>query len=364
MSSGPSSDVSPHRSTTRLEPRWFDHRLAPSHRTSTAVALLAVIAVIGLVDYFTGPLISLTVLYIVPTATATVLLGSRAGRFVAVLCGVMVLLSDVVLRPQYGHRLVASLNAVFMVVTLELLVALLTALQSEVHRAVRAERRTHDFLAVAAHQLRTPIARLRSGAEALVIAGPADPEIEDVMSDLTRDAAHAGTLISSLLRVARLDGNEPLESRAVDIVGLIEDEVDRVRRARTNDLTWHVTSTVAERVAMCDPDAVREAFVNLVDNAARHAATTVDVTIDDDHGAFVIGVADDGPGLDADAAARAFQRFVSLDNSGGSGLGLPIAQGVFEAHGGTLTYVDHTFRARLPRTPPRDAGGETRRRRR
>jgi signal transduction histidine kinase len=65
-------------------------------------------------------------------------------------------------------------------------------------------------------------------------------------------------------------------------------------------------------------------------------------------GVLVISVHDDGPGLPEGARSAVFERFVSLDGHGGSGLGLPIARGLAEAQGGTLDYEDGSFVMRLP----------------
>jgi signal transduction histidine kinase len=98
---------------------------------------------------------------------------------------------------------------------------------------------------------------------------------------------------------------------------------------------------------------------NLADNAARHAATTVTMSVTaDTHAEIVVG--NDGPPIAAENRERIFDRFVRLDDSrsrtgGGTGLGLPIARDIVTAHGGTLTVddLDHgaALRIRLPLSP-------------
>ena len=100
---------------------------------------------------------------------------------------------------------------------------------------------------------------------------------------------------------------------------------------------------------MCNPDALAEALINLLDNAHRHARRTVVVEVVDVGTDLKITVTDDGPGLPAGMTEVAFRRFVTLDGQRGSGLGLAIARGLAEAHGGTLTYAAGSFRMRLPR---------------
>ncbi len=82
---------------------------------------------------------------------------------------------------------------------------------------------------------------------------------------------------------------------------------------------------------------------NLLDNAVRHAASTIAVTLNEStEGAITLAVADDGPGIDADDRERVFDRFVRLDaartrHDGGTGLGLAITRDIVERHGGTIT---------------------------
>jgi signal transduction histidine kinase len=87
---------------------------------------------------------------------------------------------------------------------------------------------------------------------------------------------------------------------------------------------------------------LERAVGNLLDNAVRHACDQVTVTVSEDGGSVVVGVADDGPGIPAGAEEAVFQRFTRLDDAratadGGAGLGLAIARDVAVRHGGTLT---------------------------
>jgi signal transduction histidine kinase len=101
-----------------------------------------------------------------------------------------------------------------------------------------------------------------------------------------------------------------------------------------------------------DPDAVREALANLLDNARRHATNRVEVTLSTIGDIVEMSVTDDGPGLPEDAVEQAFERFVVLDTQGGSGLGLSIARGIARAHDGDVTYEQGRFVIRFPSAPP------------
>jgi signal transduction histidine kinase len=91
------------------------------------------------------------------------------------------------------------------------------------------------------------------------------------------------------------------------------------------------------------------ALANLLDNARRHAAGRIELTVGTDQASQLeIRLADDGPGLPLEMAERAFERFVSLDGKGGTGLGLAIARELARAHGGELSYQGGAFVLRLP----------------
>jgi two-component system OmpR family sensor kinase len=218
------------------------------------------------------------------------------------------------------------------------------ALEAAVTDARQAETRSRRFLADAAHQLRTPLAGLRASAETL-LAHPDGPDRDQLAANLARESARLTRLVSSLLRVARLDRGEPPTRRATDLEQLVADELDRQRDlAPALQLTLATTGPVP--IVSCDPDAIREALANLLDNARRFAVRSVRVTLRPAVGAVVVEVCDDGPGVPDDLRDRVFDRFQSSD--GGSGLGLAIARGVLHAHGGDLRLVDDAFLMTVP----------------
>jgi len=320
-----------------------------------AAAALAV-AMIGLIDYVTGPLWEMSAFYLIPVAGITVVAGRRAGYALAVLTLIAGMLSDVVF--QAGHRDVAAWNVAFMVETLIIVVELVSRLQKRAVEARDAERRGREFLAYAAHQLRTPIATIRSTVDALVVSG--EEERDRLLTSIARESARAGRLVNALLRVARLDQREPLPRVRTDVVDVVHAEVQRAHAAAPA-LVWDVDAPAAV-VTTGDPESLAEAMAALLDNARRHARTRVTVNVRSLGETVEVAVSDDGPGLPAGGAGAAFERFVSLDRWGGTGLGLPIARGIAEAHGGILTYEDKAFVIRLPAPAPADAAGAGRHR--
>ena len=217
--------------------------------------------------------------------------------------------------------------------------ATLSALETAVAEAEASEQAARRFLADAAHQLRTPVAGIRASAEALLRgAGPQDAE--RLMITMVRETSRASRLIASLLRMARLDQGVTAELAPVDLVRLCEDEVERLSLLSPDlDIRLETVGTPHTQL-VTDAAGCEEVLANLGDNARRHARSAVRIRIEADADQTLVRVVDDGPGLRGEDRERVFERFVSLDGRGGSGLGLPIARGIARSLGGDLTYDD------------------------
>lgn len=231
------------------------------------------------------------------------------------------------------------------------------ALQDALEEARASEELSRRFLADAAHQLRTPVAGIRACAETL-LRGAGPDQRDRLLADLVRETAMAGRLITALLSLARLDEGRPLALRPTDLVALCASEVDRARASAPDlDVVLRVFNAPTVPPSI-DGEAIGEILANLLDNARRHARRRIDVTINDGASALEVIVADDGMGVPPEAVASIFQRFVSVDGKGGSGLGLPIAKGIAEAHAGRLTCEQRGFVLSLPvGGTPGDADG-------
>ena len=239
---------------------------------------------------------------------------------------------------------------------------MLDSLEAALADTRAAEATSRRFLADAAHQLRTPLAATRSSIEALLRED--DPDTRDrLLANVIREVARADRLLTALLTLARLDQGVGPEAVPTDLAALCRDEVERAA-----SLAPHLTVTgrddvpaVAAGPWLLDPSGTREIVSNLLDNARRHARTRIDLEVavhprdDASPERVALRIADDGPGLPADAAPRVFERFVSLDGRGGSGLGLPIARTLARAQGGELSWRDGAFVLELPARPARPA---------
>ncbi|MFJ3666447.1 sensor histidine kinase [Streptomyces sp. NPDC090106] len=198
----------------------------------------------------------------------------------------------------------------------------LAALESSVERQRR-------FVADASHELRSPIASLRTQLE----VAAAHPELLD-LGGAVEDTVRLQQLAADLLLLARLDAGERPGDGRVDLAALAGEAVE----GRTG-----VTVTAEGPVEVTGSRAqLGRVLSNLLDNARRHARSAVTVTVRRDGDRAVVEVADDGHGVAPADRERIFERFVRLDEArsrddGGAGLGLAIARDVAARHGGTLT---------------------------
>ncbi|WP_412544177.1 ATP-binding protein [Longispora sp. K20-0274] len=194
-----------------------------------------------------------------------------------------------------------------------------------------ARARQRAFVADAAHELRSPLASLRTQLEVAAHLGePADPE------ELLADVARLGRLTDDLLLLARVDERAGTRSEPVELLGL-------VRGLRGRYPTVTVTGTPQSTTG--DRGQLERVVANLVDNGLRHARTQVAVDVTRDGPQVLVTVTDDGPGIPAADRERVFGRFTRLDGArgrdgGGSGLGLAIVRELVAAHNGTVRLTD------------------------
>jgi signal transduction histidine kinase len=354
MLTSPPSGTGPSRLSARTLAarfvRFSGLDLSPRARVAVMTGLVLCVALIGVADYLTGPLLSMEFFYLVPVSVGTLIADARFGIALAVQAAAVSLVADLVFLPHEQHPWFASANTALMVVTLAITVWLIATLKDHARAAEQSEQRSRDFLADAAHQLRNPIAGILASTEALVM-GESGPTQETLLTNLGREAHHTGRLFSSLIRIARLDQAEPLPVRPADVVALCQIEIDRISSLAPHLRCQMSVADALQRRVWLNPDATREAVGNLIDNARRHADSCVALHVGVAGERLRLAVTDDGPGLPPGKVGAAFERFVSLDGFGGTGLGLPIARAIAEACGGSLVYMDKQFVLTFPYLP-------------
>jgi two-component system OmpR family sensor kinase len=231
-----------------------------------------------------------------------------------------------------------------------------------------SEARTRRFAADASHELRTPLTSIRGYSELYRQGARSPDEVALAMARIEHEATRMGHLVEDLLLLARLDQGRPLDREPVDLGPLV---LDTVSAAGAVEPQRPINVDIAESAPQVrgDRNRLRQVVDNLLANVREHTppATPVSVRLAATDGNVVLTVADDGPGMTADDASHAFDRFwqAGADASSvgrGTGLGLSIVAEIVSAHGGEIsldTAPDQgaTFTIRLPALSGRPGHG-------
>jgi PAS domain S-box-containing protein len=233
----------------------------------------------------------------------------------------------------------------------------LTELAAANEKLRQAAEDQSRFLAVAAHELRTPIGVLAGAADTVRqhLSELTDPERADILDAMGSSAGRVRRLLNDLLTASRLQASALTLQREPVLV-----ETVMARALATITRAWPdaaVEAAQAPTVTIhADPDRVSQALENLLTNALRHGAPPVHLDTRTVPGAIDICVSDSGEGVAPEIRPRLFERFATGPRRGGTGLGLYIVRELAVAHGGDAFYerdagVDGpgTFVLRLPR---------------
>jgi heavy metal sensor kinase len=230
--------------------------------------------------------------------------------------------------------------------------ALASVVNSLLERLEQAFAQQRRFMADASHELRTPVAVLRTEAD-VTLSRPTrtEDEYRESVAVMRDSARRLGRVVDDLFLLARADaGHLPLRRGPVYLEEIIDDAA-RAVRALAQERGVRVDVTPLEDSPFTgDADLLGRLMLNLLDNAIKHSPTGGVVTISLSRVAreYWIGIADQGPGIPADARPHIFERFYRVDKvrsreatieTSGAGLGLAIARWIAEAHGGRLELV-------------------------
>ncbi len=215
---------------------------------------------------------------------------------------------------------------------------MLSQIEAAFGERTSSEARLRRFVADASHELRTPLTSIRGYAE-LLRKGAFDSEEarRRAAERIENEASRMSLLVDDLLLLARLDQGRPLEQAPVNLARVVSEAVEAWR---IHDGRHPITADLDDTVVVTGDGArLRQIVDNLLRNAGVHTpeGTSVHVTVRRRGEMAVLGVADRGQGLDAEQAARVFDRFYrgSEARTGeGTGLGLSIVAALASAHGG------------------------------
>ena len=198
------------------------------------------------------------------------------------------------------------------------------------------------FVANAAHELRTPLATLRTVAGLLGSRREqmTEAEIAQCCDILERQGANLGTLVEDLLDLSRIQSrHEPDAAERVDVQSWVTRALETALAPDGTTVSLHVEPGLSVRG---HPDRLNRALVNLLANAYRHGGPTVAVRAARDGADVVVLVEDDGDGVPEDLVADLFEPFACSGTGSGAGLGLAITRALVEEAGGSVAYQGAT----------------------
>lgn len=220
------------------------------------------------------------------------------------------------------------------------------------------------FTADASHELRSPLALMRSELERGLARTRTAEEYREVLQSALRDVEHLATLVDQLLVLTQSDaGTLRLVRESVDVADFLYESAARWGAAAEEKEVSIEVDAPASGSVLADPALLRRVVDNLLANAIRHAPpfSVIRLRALRNGPGLDLEVADEGPGIPSEFRPRLFKRFARPDAArsraeGGAGLGLALSAAIARAHGGQLELVERegsgsTFRLHLPDAP-------------
>ncbi|HEY1251610.1 MAG TPA: PAS domain S-box protein [Thermoanaerobaculia bacterium] len=224
----------------------------------------------------------------------------------------------------------------------------------QIDQLQQADRFKNEFLALLAHELRNPLAPIRSALQVLVRRSPENPEIAQAKEIADRQIRHMTRLLDDLLDVARIsEGKLEIRREAIDAAEIVRRAVD-AELPFVQERGLELSVDLPQEAAGVDADPVRlqQIFVNLLNNAAKYTDPGGKITVSAraEGGQVVVRVRDTGIGIEPFMVPRLFEPFVQVERRekrsvGGVGLGLAVVRKLVEMHEGSV----HVFSAGLGR---------------
>jgi PAS domain S-box-containing protein len=219
-------------------------------------------------------------------------------------------------------------------------------LRSRIDELAEVNRRKSEFLAMLAHELRNPLAPIRNSITLLQLKGPPDPELAAARSVIERQVGQMSRLLDDLLDVNRLGRHRlELSRERVTLAAVVERAVETARPAVAHGQhQLEVELPAREIVLEADPIRLAQVFANLLTNASKYTDPGGRIALKSvrEGSDVVVSVEDNGIGIEPEVLPRLFQMFAQVPMAleraqGGVGIGLWLAKGLVELHGGSLS---------------------------
>src|SRR3954447_5905500 len=203
----------------------------------------------------------------------------------------------------------------------------------------RSERSGSELVSTVAHELRSPLTSVKGFTATLLAKWDRfnDDQKKVMLQTVNADADRVTRLISELLDVSRIEaGRLELHKQVVALPAVIQRDFDARQAAGESDDRFRLVVDGELPEMWLDPDKMAQVVGNLVENAVRHGEGTVTVTVTPHDDGARVTVVDEGEGIPPEALSRVFTKFWRGSGRGGTGLGLYIAKGIVDAHGGSI----------------------------
>ena len=216
------------------------------------------------------------------------------------------------------------------------------------------EQMRNDFVANVSHELKTPITSIRGFSETLLEDTMDDPGLqEQFLTIILKESKRIQALVEDLLELSKLENDErDLQMEEVDLGALFK-EIEPIVRQQATDKEIDLQISIPNEpfIMFGDVDGLKQAFLNLIDNAINYTPShgKVQFSIDGKPKTLEVRVADTGIGIPREAVSRVFERFFRVDrarnrHTGGTGLGLAIVKHIVEVHDGQIELDSKTDR--------------------
>jgi signal transduction histidine kinase len=216
-------------------------------------------------------------------------------------------------------------------------------------RRLELEHARRELTAAASHDLRTPLASLQAMIEAIEDGVATPAELPRYLNTMGKEVQHLRVLVDDLFELALLDaGALPLTPELTPLQALVLDTIEGMKvHANRRGIDVHLEAPEQDLHLWVDPARVQRVLINLIENAIEHTPSdgTVTVRVADEGDRARVEVADTGEGIESDLLPQVWERFFRADRSrtrtageqSHAGLGLAIARGFVEAHGGAVS---------------------------
>lgn len=212
-------------------------------------------------------------------------------------------------------------------------------------RIRQLEHTRREFVANVSHELRTPLSLIKGYVETLLDGAKDDPELTSkFLKTIERHSNRLTNLIEDLLTISRLEsGQITLQLQPIPLRPFVDHLLADLQKRASERGVAIENQIPAELNGRADPDRLEQVLVNLLDNAIKYGKPNGRITVQgratEEH--VELCVADDGPGIPAEATDRIFERFYRVDRArsretGGTGLGLAIVKHIVQSHGGKV----------------------------